>query len=543
MIDPFKTDSEQSKLILKRFALARAAIIIGVALSCTGLHISSGARIDLNSAYLIAVLFIALTGSLIAALMLTTDYSPTMRFSFLLLCADIVIISGIVMLTGGNRSVFVLLYLVAILSSSILFSFDWSLLFATVCSMCFILVVLLEQNGVIATASAFRNRAAPMSTGDLWAYTAMKIFAFYLTAFLSGYLSRRIGLLQSFQQNILSSFSSGFISVNRDCIVTYLNSSGADILRRPSAKCIGRHVSSVLPMGEGKPNLLEEAVAGQKELRGKEIEVDRGDGERIPVGITISTLKNTSNKNLGAIASFIDLTELKRMEEMLRLGDRLTAVGEMSASLAHEIRNPVASIRGAVQEMAEGFEGDGAQAQLMDIVIKESDQLSKIVTDFLDFVGTGRCEKEQVEIRQLMEEIVGAAKRYFICNGEIEIVSEYADDLGVMRCDRGQVREAMLNVIQNGIEAMSRGGALHVRANQSEISRGQIFISIQDEGDGFSPDAKEKIFEPFYTTKRNGTGLGMAIAHRIVTAHGGSMDISSDNGKGTTVTIELPRGV
>lgn len=543
MIDPFKTDSEQSTLILKRFALARAAIIVAVALSCGALHISGNAQFDLNTVYLSAILFVALVGSIIATLILTTGYSPTMRFSFLLLCADLVIISSIVMLTGGSRSVFVFLYIIAILSSSILLSFDWSLLFASICSVCFLLVVAMERYGFAATASAFRSQMAPMNTGDLWAYTVMKIFAFYLTAFLSGYLSRRIGLLQTFQQNILSSFSSGFMSINRDGIVTFLNASGSNILQRLRSRCIGQHVSAVFPMSEGQQNLLEEAVVDQKEWRGKEIIVIRGDGEKIPIGITISTLRNSSKKHLGAVATFIDLTELKRMEEMLRRRDRLAAIGEMSASLAHEIRNPVASIRGAVQEMVESHNIAATEAQLMDIVIKESDQLSRIVTGFLDFVGTGRCQKEHFDVKQFLGDVVEAGRRCFVQNGEIEIAEECADNVGTIHCDRSQIREAVLNVIQNGIEAMPGGGILNVKAYRHAQSPDHICIHVQDEGNGLSPDAIGKMFDPFYTTKRNGTGLGLAIVHRIVTAHGGSIDVTNDEGTGTTIVIGLPKEV
>jgi two-component system sensor histidine kinase PilS (NtrC family) len=542
MIDPFKTDSQQSKLVLKRFALARAVIIGAVALSCAALHMHSGAQFGDNTAYLCAVISIALIGSLVATLVLMTEYAPTMRFSFVLLCTDLIVISSIVLLTGSSRSVFAFLYIVAILSSSILLSFNWSLLFATMCSVCFLLVAVLEGYGFAPAASAFRSQMGPMNTGELWAYTVMKILAFYLTAFLSGYLSRRVGLLQSFQQNILSSFSSGFISVNPDCCVTFLNAPGADILGRTVAECVGEHVLSVFPTVNGEPNPLVQAVTEQREWRGREITAVRGDGEQIPVGITISTLRSSGNNHLGAIASFIDLTELKRMEEMLRRRDRLAAVGEMSASLAHEIRNPVASIRGAVEELAaEDSEDAETNAQLMDIVIKESDQLSKIVTGFLDFVGSGRCEKQLCDVESFLNEVLQSARRCFIGNGKIRIVEQLAPALARINCDRSQIKEALLNIVRNGIEAMPDGGVLLVEVERSTKSADHICIVVQDEGEGLPPGAQEKIFDPFYTTKSNGIGLGLAIVHRIVAAHGGSIEVTSQQGAGTRVSIELPR--
>jgi two-component system sensor histidine kinase PilS (NtrC family) len=463
-----------------------------------------------------------------------------MRFSFLLLCTDVVVISGIVLLTGGGKSVFAFLYLAAILSTSILLSFNSSLIMATICSIFFLVVIFLEHSGFLASAFAFNENSLPMDNGDLWAHSTMKIFAFYLTAFLSGYLSRRIGLLQSFQQDILNSFSSGFISMNHDCDVTYLNAAGAHLLRRQRSKCIGQPVSSVFPTTEKKPNPLEETVKQQVEWRGKEITVIRGDGAEIPIGITVSPLKSSSKKHMGSIASFIDLTELKQMEEMLRRRDKLAAIGEMSASLAHAIRNPVASIRGAVQEMAENTEFEGTSAQLMGIVIKESDQLSRTISGFLSFVGNGKCEKEPSDVAAFLEDVVQTAKRCFVMNGNIDIVREWTDDVGSIQCDQSQIREAMLNLIQNGVEAMPGGGTLRVKAYRNGESPHHVFILVQDEGEGISPSAQGKIFDPFYTTKRNGTGLGMAIVHRIVTSHGGSIDVASEQGMGTTVTVGLP---
>ena len=540
MIDPFKTDSEQSKLTLKRFSLARAAVVVAIALSCGTLLIASGAQANMNTSYLYSILLVALIESFVVVLALMAGYAPTMRFSFLLVCTDIVIISGIVLFTGGGKSVFAFLYIAAILSASILLSFNSSLLMATICSIFFLTVVHMEHSGFIASAFAFNEYSLPMNSGDLWAYTTMKILAFYLTAFLSGYLSRRIGLLQSFQQNILNSFSSGFISMNHDCIVTYLNAAGAQLLQRPRSKCVGQPVSSIFPVPEGRPSPLEEAVKQQQEWRGKEITVIRGDGAQIPIGITVSPLKSGGKEHMGSIASFIDLTELKRMEEMLRRRDKLAAIGEMSASLAHTIRNPVAAIRGAVQEMAENNKSEGTDAQLMGIVIRESDQLSKMISGFLNFVGNGRCEKDSFEVGMFLDEVVQTAKHCFVTNGNIDIVHECDDDIGKITCDRGQIREAMLNLIQNSVEAMPGGGSLRVKAYRNMKSPNHVFFLVQDEGEGIIPGAQSKIFDPFYTTKRNGTGLGMAIVHRIVTSHGGLIDVASKQGLGTTVTIGLP---
>jgi two-component system sensor histidine kinase PilS (NtrC family) len=540
MIDPFKTDLEQGRLVLKRFALARAMIVSLVALLCLALHLRSGAESDQYTYYLFAIFAIALIESLIVMVILAAGYNPSIRFSFFLLCADLILISAIVVVTGGSKSVFAFLYIAAILSAAIVLSFNWSILVATICSALFLLIMLLELSGYVVPASAFRWTEPPMVSGDLWAYTGMKIFAFYLTAFLAGCLSRRVGLLESFQQNILNSFSSGFMSVNRDCIVTFLNPAGSNLLRRPWSEAAGKHVSSVFPVADGQPNPLEESIAEQKEYQNREIAVSRGDDESIPVGITVSPIRNGAKKLMGAVASFIDLTELKRMEERLRRSDRLAAVGEMSAVLAHEIRNPVASIRGAVQELAENLRLDGTNGQLIRIATRECDQLNRIVSDFLEFVGTGPRAKEQCDVRRILDEVGQLAERCF-CNGDISILKQYPDGLGCVTGDCNQIREALLNIVQNGIEAMPAGGTLRIRAGSDDSPPGYASILVEDDGCGLAPEEVERIFDPFYTTKPRGVGLGMAIAHRIVTSHGGSIDVDSAKGKGTTVTIVLPR--
>ncbi|RJP74787.1 MAG: PAS domain-containing protein [Candidatus Abyssobacteria bacterium SURF_17] len=542
MMDPFKTDVEQGRLVLKRFALARAVIVAFVGLACGGLQLKSGATLDLSTAYLYVIFAVALIESCIIILMLWMEHKPTIRFSALLLCADIVLVSGIVVVTGGSKSIFAFLYIAVILSASILLSFNWNLLIATTCSLLFVLGAFLEWKGLIIPASAFRWMEPRMALPDLWAYTGIKVFAFYLTAFLAGYLSRWVGLLQLFQQNVLNSFSSGFISVNHECLVTFLNPAGENLLRRSLSEVEGKPVSFAFPLADGQPNPLEESIRDRREFQSREIAVKRGDGEQIPVGITVSHIKGNGRKILGAVASFVDLSERKRMEEKLRRTDRLAAVGEMSTSLAHEIRNPVASIRGAIQELADNVQFDGVNGRLMQIAVRECDQLSKVVSKFLTFVSPGPSSRQRFAIGQLLDEVVAFAERC-CCNGSVTILKQYDADLGFMMGDCSQIKEAVLNVLRNGIESMPGGGMLHVGARIDPGKPTHAVITVQDAGCGLGPDEREKIFDPFYTTKPKGSGLGLAIAHKIVSAHDGSIEVQSIKGRGTAVTIVLPNEI
>lgn len=542
-MESFKTDIERSKPVLKRFAVARAALVLIVGLLCAALHVGEGAALDTGASYLYAIFFIAMVESLIVGVVLSTSFRPTARFSVILLIADLVLISAIVALTGGGRSAFAFLYIAAILSASILLSFRWSMAIATAASCLFVLVTLTERAGYVASVSALRGMGPPMTPDEIWAYSGMKILAFFLAAFLSGYLSRRIGVLRSIQHNILNSFSSGFICVNSDNEVTFLNAAAADLLRLSREECMGKDVSDVFLADGSDQNPLMEAVVNAQECRGKEVLVGRGDGERIPVGITVSPLKDEAGKPVGAVASFVDLTDMKRMEEELRRADRLAAIGEMSASLAHEIRNPVAAIRGAVQEMSENLILDGTSRQLMKIAIKESDQLSRIITSFLEFVDIRTPIKEPFEVGKAIEEAVRVVSEQNALNGRVKIKNECPESAGKVLGERDRITGALINLIRNGVEAMPESGLLRVSIGEGSGADERVLITINDTGVGIPAGAIEKVFDPFYTTKPQGIGLGMAIAHKVITGHGGSIDLESVEGAGTTVTIGLPRGI
>jgi signal transduction histidine kinase len=242
------------------------------------------------------------------------------------------------------------------------------------------------------------------------------------------------------------------------------------------------------------------------------------------------------------VASFVDLTEMKRMEEELRHADRLAAIGEMSAQLAHEIRNPVAAIRGSVQEMSENLDLTGTNEKLMDIVIKESDQLSRIISSFLRFVNTNTMEKAPFEVSEVLEDAVRTVQEQSVRNGDVNFENECPDSAGLILGERLRLKEVLINMIQNGVEAMPDGGLLRVWVDANEDAKEHVSIHIRDTGVGIPEGEVNKVFDPFYTTKPQGIGLGMAIAHKVIAGHGGSIDLESVEGDGTMVTIELPRG-
>jgi two-component system sensor histidine kinase PilS (NtrC family) len=240
----------------------------------------------------------------------------------------------------------------------------------------------------------------------------------------------------------------------------------------------------------------------------------------------------------GIIASFSDLTELEQIRQELKRQDRLSIVGELAAGLAHEIRNPVAAIRGAVDELSTSLEQPVVAEKLVAIALRESDQLNAIVTDFLDFARKPRMRRDVFDVRGLIEEVADFTQRKYADSPEFTVVTEVPREVCPVSGDRSQIRQVFVNLAKNAAEAMNERGRLLVAASLGPSS---VEVRFDDEGPGIEPDKVARIFEPFYTTKDTGVGMGLAICLRIVSAHDGTIRAASREGGGATMSVRLPR--
>jgi two-component system sensor histidine kinase PilS (NtrC family) len=292
---------------------------------------------------------------------------------------------------------------------------------------------------------------------------------------------------------------------------------------------------------------LEGALATGLPRRRHELKVRRRDGTVLPLGISISLLKVESGERRGVVAIFQDLTEVHHMREKVRRADKMAAIGELSTAIAHEIRAPLASICGSIEMLAEELTLSGDNRKLMELVLKESDRLDRIITDFLEFARLRKPAFEPVDVERCLNEVLMLLRHSTDLNTNISIEITSNAPHACVNADDEQIRQVFLNLVINACEAIADGGRLTIRIDTvmkalREGSHTEECVSIEFENTGpaIPEDVLPHIFEPFYTTKEGGTGLGLAIVARIVESHYGHVRVASAEGCGTVVSVVLP---
>jgi two-component system sensor histidine kinase PilS (NtrC family) len=239
------------------------------------------------------------------------------------------------------------------------------------------------------------------------------------------------------------------------------------------------------------------------------------------------------------VLTFQDLTEVMELEREVRRQERLAALGKMAAGLAHEIRNPLASMRGSVQVLASELSFSTDQSQLMDIVLRESDRLNRIVSDFLTYARPPKMERSVIELGGLLGETASLLRNSPELRHDHQVIEEHPSEAVLYLGDPNQIRQIFWNLARNAIQAMPLGGDLRIKLNAKPD--GEVSITFSDTGQGMSREQKERLFEPFNSSS-GGTGLGMAIVYQLVRDHSGKILVESEAGKGTSISIKLPTG-
>jgi len=489
------------------------------------------------------------------------------KFAFTLqLFLEIFIEAVLVYHSGVIKTPISILFFLSIVSASLHYQVVGTLLMATWASVSYCLVILYSLGWEISNLFSYQALKGVYQLSDDYFYTFfLFVCCFYLVAFISGYLSEKLKTrgeqLESFSSElkklkmetdeILQNIHSGLITIDTTGRVVYFNLAAQAILGYKSSEVIGKNCFEVFK--DRMSNLAEgiwDSLKINKRINRKEVVITNLAGKRIPLGLSTSILKNEKSESQGVIAIFQDLSEFKILEEKLRAKDRLAAVGELSAGIAHEIRNPLASISGSVEVLKDELPLDGENAKLMELIIKETNRLNEILTEFLNFARIKPTNFTKVDLNSIVDEVIEIVKKHPSYTDKIRIQKEIESQPLYVLGEENHIKQLLLNLMVNGMEAMQESGGRLRLVNKSitelesyyleEDTEGEsswIPLAIVDEGKGMGDEEKEKMFLPFYSTKKQGTGLGLPIVQRLVDSLSGHLEFKSTPGLGTTFVV------
>ena len=438
---------------------------------------------------------------------------------------DFGVVAATISFTGGQQSFLTFLLVIVILEVGFLMGLAQGFVFATLASL-FMLFHAVSAAGAVVD---------PLTH---WYNFLVQGIGFFFTAFISGYWNQRVSRMKQFQREILDNMSSGFLITNAKGVVLSINKSACQILNLVEINVAGRHVDGIIRTESGTECPVTTALRTQSDFISYEFFAETGPRESKLLGLTTNRIEDSREQLTGVIVSFTDLTEMARMRQELQQQDRLAVVGELAAGLAHEIRNPVAAIRSSVDEIGENLGAPNLLKKLSVIALRSSDHLDEIVTGFLNFARKPIQRSESFSVNTLVVEVRDQLERKYQDCGELSIVVHAPEEVGKIVGDRTQLWQVFMNLGQNAIEAMQESGQLDITIR---LMQGPVEIRFDDTGPGIDPGKVARIFEPFYTERERGVGMGLAICHRIVTAHNGTVQAASRPGGGTSMSVRLPR--
>jgi two-component system, NtrC family, sensor histidine kinase PilS len=455
-------------------------------------------------------------------------------FGYVQLVLDVFFEVFLIYITGGIDSWFSFTLVLTILASSIILNKRAGVIVATLSSVLYGMLVNMQLYDVLpATSEGY------LEAKDYLYKIFLHAIFFYLTAYLSGYLSWRLEKtaqkleeknldfqdLEFFNREVVENLPSGLFTTDISGTVMIFNRSAEIITGVKRDLIVGRKIYEVLPI------FAFPFSEGRKE------EMITVDGVQKIIGIGVSPLRGVSEHMKGFVGIFQDLTKLKKLEAGIKQKEKWAAIGELSSSIAHEIRNPLASLKGSIELLKEDTVAENYKERLMEIALQEMDRLNRIITDFLTYSRPTPPELQKVDLRRLLDETLDLLENVHQGDNIVALQKAYTGPLDVT-ADPQKMRQVFWNLGINAIEAMPGGGTLTVSAEDSE---GTVKILFKDSGAGIEEKDIEKIFYPFFTTKERGTGLGLAIAYRIVEEHEGRLTADSKPGLGTTFEVILPK--
>jgi two-component system sensor histidine kinase PilS (NtrC family) len=533
---------------LKRLMLFRVVMITTLLLIAIYVETVSETLLPVNPLYFLIAGTYGLT--LVYALALRFLPFRTVQV-YVQVIFDLLVITGLIYLTGGpgNRAGFMLLYPISVLSGSVLLYRRKSLVLAGVATLFYAGLLWAVRDGWIAGGQALSDVPVMPVKHVLYSIFVTGV-ACATVALIGSYLAEsletvgqklelateQVADLQELNQVVVRSIHSGLITADLGTRVLYVNEFGEGILGRRLADLRGRRLREIFASVLFEPSALE-ARATHERLERLEIAYRRPAGEEVDLGVSVSPLATADPRNAGYLLVFQNLTQIKRLEREVRTNEKLAAVGEMAAHLAHEIRNPLGSISGSAQVLMAEANISAEQGRLLAIITRESKRLSDTLNQFLYQVRPSVGARGPVDIGQLISEAVTLLRNGPEVGPDHTVEFEIDKGPHVCLADPDQIIQVFWNISRNALEAMPNGGTLRIRV---AMDGGTLLFSCRDQGRGMGNEEQRRIFEPFQSGTPMGTGLGLAIVYRIVRDHHGDISLRSIPGQGTELEVRLP---
>jgi two-component system sensor histidine kinase PilS (NtrC family) len=471
-------------------------------------------------------------------------------FTYCQITIDIALATVIVYITGGTESYLHALYPLSVVGAAILLNKSGGFYAASVSSIAYGVLIDMDFYGMLPLKYKIIDNPAMPAWEDVFMTVSTNILAFFTVAYLTGYLAERTAKvereleekeidyekLEALNRQIVGNITSGIMTLDGKGRITSFNREAGVVTGYTLRDVYYRDVEEIFP------GMLEKGKKAAQAGGRVEEKYKKSTGEEIYLGFTISS---GQDEEVDSIVIFQDLTRLKAMEEELRRDEKLKALGELSVGIAHEIRNPLASISGSIQMLREEVSLAGDSRKLMDIILRETERLNQLITDYLLFAKPARELKDTIELGTLVNDTMDVFRNSPDASN-ITIECHVDGGLRVLG-DSRQLGQVFWNLFVNAAHAMQGRGALTVSAAfvTAEPARGRapldyVEVTVADTGRGIAPEDLKRIFDPFFSTKDEGTGLGLSIVHRIIESHNGRLEVRSKIGSGTSFRILLP---
>jgi two-component system sensor histidine kinase PilS (NtrC family) len=485
--------------------------------------------------------------SLAYAISLKRIHDPV-RFADIQIGVDLVLVTLLVHATGGAQSAYTFLYLVDVVAVSALPKGFGAASVSIASALLFVSISLLGFIKILPPITGQTVFPWDLSHEDLIFRIVVFLASLVSVGALGVSLARQrlkagerlaiheqmVGDLASLHQNTIRCLSSGLVTTTLDGTITTMNDAACEILGISDSPPLGQKLASHIP---GLDGVLSKAGALGRVLR-DEVDAIRTDGIERRLGLSATPLSDHTGDVIGRVIHFQDLTDLRRMELAVARAERLAGIGRLAANIAHEIRNPLASISGSVEVLKRLPGADAETHNLVDIAVREVDRVNALISNLLDYARPRTEERQRLDLSEMVTEIAKIFEQERRVK-EVRLQLHIQPNV-IVEAASGQMQQVLWNLLRNAVEAMPEGGTIHLATVIKNLAQPEAILIVRDAGIGIVREDLDHIFEPFFSRKPGGTGLGLATTARIVEDHKGTIDVLSQRGKGTTFTIHLP---